>query len=163
MKNYNKFNWFLLTGFFSGLLPKAPGTWGSLVAAVIVNVGAARAAQNVASTILYYNDILEYETGLPRVDFGRAEGTAVGFSFFSHSIYGGGGPGIFTGNHVVTRHSKGFAIPPVVAALCVDAGTQMFSPEKTSALVGAVYSAIDEFREPLKHVIDGAIEIKDKL
>ncbi|MEO1927254.1 MAG: phosphatidylglycerophosphatase A [Nautiliaceae bacterium] len=32
---YNKFNWFLLTGFFSGLLPKAPGTWGSLVAAII--------------------------------------------------------------------------------------------------------------------------------
>ncbi len=134
-----------------------------LVAASIVNCGAARAAQNVASTILYYNDILEYETGLPGVDFGRAEGTAVGFSFFSHSIYGGGGPGIFTGNHVVTRHSKGFAIPPVCAALCVDAGTQMFSPEKTSALVGAVYSAIDEFREPLKHVIEGAIEIKDKI
>ncbi|WP_456480643.1 phosphatidylglycerophosphatase A family protein [Nautilia sp.] len=35
MKNYNKFNWFLLTGFFSGLLPKAPGTWGSIYAAVI--------------------------------------------------------------------------------------------------------------------------------
>jgi phosphatidylglycerophosphatase A len=35
MENYNKFNWFLLTGFFSGLLPKAPGTWGSLLAAVI--------------------------------------------------------------------------------------------------------------------------------
>ncbi|AEF96770.1 coenzyme-B sulfoethylthiotransferase subunit beta [Methanotorris igneus] len=134
-----------------------------LVAAVIVNCGAARAAQNVASTILYYNDILEYETGLPGVDFGRAEGTAVGFSFFSHSIYGGGGPGIFHGNHVVTRHSKGFAIPPVCAAMCVDAGTQMFSPEKTSALVGAVYSAIDEFREPLKYVIEGALEIKDKI
>ncbi len=134
-----------------------------LVAASIVNCGAARAAQNIASTILYYNDILEYETGLPGVDFGRAEGTAVGFSFFSHSIYGGGGPGIFTGNHVVTRHSKGFAIPPVCAALCVDAGTQMFSPERTSALVGAVYSAIDEFREPLKHVIEGALEIKDKI
>ncbi|HIP17400.1 MAG TPA: coenzyme-B sulfoethylthiotransferase subunit beta [Methanothermococcus okinawensis] len=132
-----------------------------LVAAAIVNCGAARAAQNIASTILYYNDILEYETGLPGTDFGRAEGTAVGFSFFSHSIYGGGGPGIFTGNHVVTRHSKGFAIPPVCAAMCIDAGTQMFSPEKTSALVGAVYSAIDEFREPLKHVINGAIEIKD--
>ncbi|HID47361.1 MAG TPA: coenzyme-B sulfoethylthiotransferase subunit beta, partial [Methanococcaceae archaeon] len=70
-----------------------------LVAAVIVNCGAARAAQNVSSTILYYNDILEYETGLPSVDFGRAEGTAVGFSFFSHSIYGGGGPGVFSGNH----------------------------------------------------------------
>jgi phosphatidylglycerophosphatase A len=35
MENYNKFNWFLLTGFFSGLLPKAPGTWGSIAAAVI--------------------------------------------------------------------------------------------------------------------------------
>jgi len=31
----NKFNWFLLTGFFSGLLPKAPGTWGSIVGALI--------------------------------------------------------------------------------------------------------------------------------
>jgi methyl-coenzyme M reductase beta subunit len=134
-----------------------------LVAAVIVNVGAARAAQNVASTILYYNDILEYETGLPGVDFGRCEGTAVGFSFFSHSIYGGGGPGIFNGNHIVTRHSKGFAIPPVAAAMCLDAGTQMFSPERTSALVGTVFSAIDEFREPLKYVIKGALEVKDKI
>jgi len=35
MENYSKFNWFLLTGFFSGLLPKAPGTWGSIVAAVL--------------------------------------------------------------------------------------------------------------------------------
>jgi phosphatidylglycerophosphatase A len=35
MENYNKFNWFLLTGFFSGLLPKAPGTWGSLAASVM--------------------------------------------------------------------------------------------------------------------------------
>ena len=35
MENYNKLNWFLLTGFFSGLLPKAPGTWGSIVAAVL--------------------------------------------------------------------------------------------------------------------------------
>ncbi|HIQ38810.1 MAG TPA: methyl-coenzyme M reductase subunit beta, partial [Methanothermococcus okinawensis] len=84
-----------------------------------------------------------------------------GFSFFSHSIYGGGGPGVFSGNHIVTRHSKGFAIPPVCAAMCVDAGTQMFSPERTSALVGTVYGAIDEFREPLKYVIEGALEIKD--
>jgi methyl-coenzyme M reductase beta subunit len=134
-----------------------------LVAAVMVSCGAARAAQNVASTILYYNDILEYETGLPGVDYGRSMGTAVGFSFFSHSIYGGGGPGIFNGNHVVTRHSKGFAIPPVCAAMCMDAGTQMFSPEKTSALVGTVYSAFDEFREPLKYVIEGALEVQDKL
>jgi len=31
----NKINWFFLTGFFSGLLPKAPGTWGSLVGVII--------------------------------------------------------------------------------------------------------------------------------
>jgi phosphatidylglycerophosphatase A len=37
MKNtkFNKFKWFIITGFFSGLLPKAPGTWGSLVATVL--------------------------------------------------------------------------------------------------------------------------------
>lgn len=80
-------------------------------AATIVNVGAARAAQGVPSSILYFNDSLEFATGLPGVDFGRAEGVAVGFSFFSHSIYGGGGPGLFNGNHVVTRHSKGFCHP----------------------------------------------------
>ena len=31
----NKFKWFILTGFFSGLLPKAPGTWGSIVGVII--------------------------------------------------------------------------------------------------------------------------------
>ncbi len=35
MNNFNKFKWFLLTGFYSGLLPKAPGTWGSLVGVLI--------------------------------------------------------------------------------------------------------------------------------
>ena len=30
-----KFDWFILTGFFSGLLPKAPGTWGSIVGCII--------------------------------------------------------------------------------------------------------------------------------
>jgi len=32
---FSKFKWFLLTGFFSGLLPKAPGTWGSVVGIII--------------------------------------------------------------------------------------------------------------------------------
>jgi methyl-coenzyme M reductase beta subunit len=134
-----------------------------LQAATIVNQGAARAAQGVSSTILYYNDILEFETGLPSVDFGRAEGVAVGFSFFSHSIYGGGGPGIFNGNHIVTRHSKGFAIPPVAAAMSLDAGTQMFSPEATSGLIKEVFSQVDEFREPLKYVNEAAAEIKNQI
>jgi methyl-coenzyme M reductase beta subunit len=134
-----------------------------LLAANIVNCGAARAAQAVASTVLYYNDILEYETGLPGVDFGRVEGVGVGFSFFSHSIYGGGGPGTFHGNHVVTRHSKGYAIPCAAVAMCLDAGTQMFSVERTSALIGTVYSTIDTLREPIKSVAEGAGEIKDNI
>jgi methyl-coenzyme M reductase beta subunit len=129
-------------------------------AATMVNIGAARAAQGVPSTILYFNDSLEFATGLPGVDFGRAEGVAVGFSFFSHSIYGGGGPGLFNGNHVVTRHSKGFCIPCVVAAMCLDAGTQLFSPESTSGLIKEVFSDVDEFREPLKYVVEAAADIK---
>lgn len=134
-----------------------------LVSSVIVNIGASRAAQGVASTLLYYNDILEFETGLPGVDYGRVEGTGVGMSFFSHSIYGGGGPGIFHGNHVVTRHSKGFAVPCATAAMCLDAGTQMFSPEATSGMVGTIYSDIEYFKEPLRYVADGAREIKDQI
>jgi len=31
----NRFEWFLLTGFFSGLFPKAPGTAGSIAAALL--------------------------------------------------------------------------------------------------------------------------------
>ena len=134
-----------------------------LMSSVIVNIGASRAAQGVASTLLYYNDILEFETGLPGVDYGRVEGTGVGMSFFSHSIYGGGGPGIFHGNHVVTRHSKGFAVPCTAAAMCLDAGTQMFSPEMTSGMVGNIYSDIEYFKEPLKYIADGAREIKDQI
>lgn len=134
-----------------------------MMAATMVNQGAARAAQGVSSTLLYYNDIIEFETGLPSVDFGKVEGTAVGFSFFSHSIYGGGGPGIFNGNHVVTRHSKGFAIPCVAAAMSLDAGTQMFSPESTSGLIKEVFSQVDAFREPLKYVVEAAVDIKDKI
>lgn len=134
-----------------------------LISSVIVNIGASRAAQGIASTILYYNDILEFETSLPGVDYGRVEGTGVGMSFFSHSIYGGGGPGIFHGNHVVTRHSKGFAVPCATAAMCLDAGTQMFSPEATSGMVGTIYSDIEYFKEPLRYVADGAREIKDQI
>ena len=134
-----------------------------LMSSVIVNIGASRAAQGVASTLLYYNDILEFETSLPGVDYGRVEGTGVGMSFFSHSIYGGGGPGIFHGNHVVTRHSKGFAVPCTAAAMCLDAGTQMFSPEMTSGMVGNIYSDIEYFKEPLKYVADGAREIKAQI
>ena len=123
-----------------------------MLAAIMVNVGAARASQGIPSTILYYNDLLEHEVALPGVDFGRSMGVAVGMSFFSHSIYGGGGPGLFHGNHVVTRHSKGFVIPVVAAGCSLDAGTQYFSPEATSGLVRDVFGDIPEFKQPLKCV-----------
>jgi len=131
-----------------------------MLAAVMVNIGAARASQAVPATILYYNDLLEHETGLPSVDFGRAMGVAVGMSFFSHSIYGGGGPGLFHGNHVVTRHSKGFVIPCIAAACSLDAGTQYFSPEATSTLIKDVFGDIEEFKAPLKMVGEEAKKLK---
>jgi methyl-coenzyme M reductase beta subunit len=124
------------------------------LASTLVNCGALRGAQAVSSTLLYTNDVIEKETGLPGCDWGKVMGTAVGFSFFSHSIYGGGGPGVFNGNHVVTRHSRGFAIPCVCAAVALDAGTQLFTPEMTSGLVGAIYGEIKEFREPIVAVAE---------
>ena len=124
------------------------------LAATMVNCGALRGGQAVSSTLLYFNDLIEKETALPGCDWGKVMGTAVGFSFFSHSIYGGGGPGVFNGNHVVTRHSRGFAIPCVSAAMCLDAGTQMFTPEMTSGLVGTIYGGIKEFSEPIVSVAE---------
>ena len=133
------------------------------VAAVMVNVGAARAAQGVPSTVLYYNDLLEHESGLPGVDYGRAEGVGVGMSFFSHSIYGGGGPGLFHGNHVVTRHAKGTLIPAVTAGNCLDGGTQFFSAEKTSGVFQKIFGGMPEFNTPLQIVGAEAKKIKNKI
>jgi len=133
------------------------------VAAVMVNVGAARAAQGVPSTVLYYNDLLEHESGLPGVDYGRAEGVGVGMSFFSHSIYGGGGPGLFHGNHVVTRHAKGTLSPAVTAGNCLDGGTQFFSAEKTSGVFQKIFGGMPEFNTPLQFVGAEAKKIKNKI
>ncbi len=127
-------------------------TAAGTLAATLVNCGAGRSPQHVSSTLLYFNDIIEKETGLTGCDYGKVQGVAVGFSFFSHSIYGGGGPGVFNGNHVVTRHSRGFGIPCISAAVALDAGTQMFTPEMTSGLVGDVFGSIKEFREPIAAV-----------
>ncbi|UUX91602.1 coenzyme-B sulfoethylthiotransferase subunit beta [Methanoplanus endosymbiosus] len=147
-------------GYFQFYDTKDPMLWNAYaaagtLAATMVNCGAGRFAQAVSSTLLYFNDLLEHETGLPSTDFGRVMGTAVGFSFFSHSIYGGGGPGIFNGNHVVTRHANGCAIPCVVAACALDAGTQMFTPEGTSAVMGETYGQIPEFNKPMDQIANG--------
>lgn len=135
-------------------------TAAGMLAAICVNIGAARAAQGIPSTILYYNDLVEHETSLPGVDYGRSMGTSVGMSFFSHSIYGGGGPGLFHGNHVVTKHAKGFVIPVIAAGCALDAGTQMFSAEHTSSLLKDVFGDIPEFKTPMKMVGKEAKKIK---
>ena len=130
-----------------------------MLAAVCVNCAAMRAGQPVPSNIMYFNELLEHETGMPGVDYGMAQGTSVSSSFFSHSIYGGGGPGVFYGNHIVTRHAKGQFIPCFCAAMCIDADTMYFIPARTSALYGEVLGAIPEFAEPMKAVAEGAKEI----
>jgi methyl-coenzyme M reductase beta subunit len=127
-----------------------------LLAAVCVNCAAMRAGQPVPGNIMYYNVLLEKETGMPGVDGGMAQAASVSSSFFSHSIYGGGGPGVFYGNHIVTRHPKGQFIPCFCAAMCVDADTMYFIPARTSALYGEVLGAIPEFAEPMKAVAEGA-------
>ncbi|MBL7117851.1 MAG: coenzyme-B sulfoethylthiotransferase subunit beta [Candidatus Syntrophoarchaeum sp.] len=127
-----------------------------MLAAVCVNCASMRAGQPVPSNIMHYNVLLEHETGMPGVDWGMAQGTSVSSSFFSHSIYGGGGPGVFYGNHIVTRHSKGQFIPCFCAAMCIDADTMYFSPARTSALYGEVLGAIPEFAEPMKAVAEAA-------
>jgi methyl-coenzyme M reductase beta subunit len=147
-------------GYFQYYDTKDPMLWNAYasagtMAATMVNCGAGRFAQAVSSTLLYFNDLIEHETGLPGCDYGRVMGVAVGFSFFSHSIYGGGGPGIFNGNHVVTRHAAGVAIPCVVAAAALDAGTQMFSPEGTSKIFGETYGQIDVFAKPIQEIAKG--------
>jgi methyl-coenzyme M reductase beta subunit len=136
---------------------KDPMLWNAYaaagtMAATMVNCGAGRFAQAVSSTLLYFNDLLEHETGLPGCDFGRVMGVAVGFSFFSHSIYGGGGPGVFNGNHVVTRHAAGVGIPCVCVACSLDAGTQMFGPEQTSKVYQDTFGQIEEFKKPLQTI-----------
>jgi methyl-coenzyme M reductase beta subunit len=140
---------------------KDPMLWNAYtaagtLAATMVNCGAGRFAQAVSATLLYFNDLLEHETGLPGCDYGRTMGVAVGFSFFSHSIYGGGGPGVFNGNHVVTRHAAGVGMPCIVAACALDAGTQMFGPEATSKIYQDTFGQIDEFKKPMQAIAKGA-------
>jgi methyl-coenzyme M reductase beta subunit len=139
---------------------KDPMLWNAYasagtLAATMVNCGAGRFAQAVSATLLYFNDLLEHETGLPGSDFGRTMGVAVGLSFFSHSIYGGGGPGGFNGNHVVTRHAAGVGMPCIAAACALDAGTQMFGPEATSKVYQDTFGQIESFKKPMQAVAKG--------
>ena len=140
----------------------AYGVAGAL-AASIVNVGASRACQGVSAAISMYSDMLSFASGgLPDPDAGRLMGTALGFSFYTHSIYGGAGPGAFTMDHVITRHTSGFLTPCVAAAMCLDAGTQIFAPKITSSNYFKLRKEIPLLAEPHRKVAEAAISIKDK-
>jgi len=133
------------------------------LAAAIVNVGASRACQGVSAALSMYSDMLSFASGgLPDPDAGRLMGTALGFSFYTHSIYGGAGPGAFTMDHVITRHTSGFLTPCVAAAMCLDAGTQIFAPKITSGNYYKLRKEIPLFAEPHRKVAEAAMSIKDK-
>ncbi len=134
------------------------------LAAVCVNVGASRAVQGVSAAVSLFSDLLSFASGgLPDPDAGRLMGTALGFSFYTHSIYGGAGPGAFTMDHVITRHSSGFLTPCAAGAMCLDAGTQIFSPKMTSGGYLNLRKSLPLFAEPHRKVAEAALSIKDKL
>jgi len=131
-------------------------TCAGTLAAVMINVGAARASQMLTSTMAYFNDALEVRTGLPSADSNKLHGIGVIWSFYSHSIYGGGGPGIFHGDNPIIKNSfGGFMIPCGAAAMALDTGTQMFSIEKTSTIFGKIFSRYPYMREPIKYIAEG--------
>lgn len=134
------------------------------LAAVCVNIGASRAAQGVSAALSLFSDLLSFASGgLPDPDAGRLMGTALGFSFYTHSIYGGAGPGAFTMDHVITRHTSGFMTPCVAAAMCLDAGTQIFAPKMTSGNYLKLRKVIPLFSEPHRKAAEAALSIKDKV
>ena len=141
----------------------AYGCAGAL-AAVIVNVGASRAGQSASTVLAYFGELLLAETGgLPDPDAGRLAGTGIGFAFYTHSIYGGAGPGAYTLDHVIPRHTSGFLTPCITAAMCLDSGTQLFTPEMTSSTFFKIRDKIPLLQEPLKKVAESAEEIKGEL
>ncbi|MHA1384862.1 MAG: coenzyme-B sulfoethylthiotransferase subunit beta [Candidatus Helarchaeota archaeon] len=135
-----------------------------LLAACMVNVGASRAAQCVSAVLAGFGDLLAFESGgLPDPDCGRIMGTGLGFCFYTHSIYGGAGPGAFPMNHVLVKHTSGFFTPCVAAAMCLDAGTQIFGPETTSKSFFTIRNEFEIFHNPLQKIAEAALEVKKKL
>lgn len=135
-----------------------------LLSACLVNVGASRAAQCVSAVLGAFGDMLCFESGgLPDPDCGRIMGTGLGFCFYTHSIYGGAGPGAFPMDHVLVKHTSGFFTPCVAGAMCLDAGTQVFSPQMTSAGFFKLREEFPIFQDPLNKVAEAALELNNKL
>ncbi len=134
-----------------------------LLAACIVNVGASRAAQCVSAVLGGFGDLLCFESGgLPDPDCGRVMGTGLGFCFYTHSIYGGAGPGAFPMDHVLVKHTSGFFTPCIAAAMCLDAGTQIFNPQMTSGGFFKIREELPLFENPIQQVAEAALELKKK-
>jgi len=129
-----------------------------MLAATMVNCGAARCAHGVSSVIVNYNEMLLNETALPDVEFGRAVGTGLLLDFLTHALYGGGEVGIMNANHPNLKTSKLFVMPCVAAATALDAGTLTYPPEKTAGVFSQVFKHIKEFNNPIKSVADAAME-----
>ena len=132
-----------------------------LMAAAIHNAGVMRSGQGVPSAMLFYNDLLVTQTGLPGVDLGRALGTSTLYEYLTHNTYGGGEPGTFSAEHPATRGSKGFVIPCAAAAMCLDAGTMMYPPEMTSGKIFKIRKILPEFRDPVKRIADAAVAFEE--
>ena len=135
-----------------------------LLAAVIVNSGAMRAAQNTSAVLGSWNDFIAFEGGgLPDPDAGRVMGTGLGFGFYTHGLYGGAGPGAFTMDHVIVRHTSGFLTPCIVAGMCLDAGSQIFRPNVTSGLYYTLAEELPIFQNPLEKLAEAAESIKGEI
>ena len=131
-----------------------------MLAANMVNIGAARASQAVPATILYYNDLLEHETGLPGVDFGRAMGVVRRYVLLQPLDLWWRRTWSVPRQPRRDQALQGLRHPRIAAACSLDAGTQMFSPENTSSLVRDVFGDIPEFKAPLKAVGKEAKKLK---
>jgi methyl-coenzyme M reductase beta subunit len=139
-------------------------TCAGLLAATIVNVGGSRAAQSVSSVFSGFSDLCMFESGgLPDPDCGRVMGVGLGLSKFSHDEGGLGGIGALTLDHNLIRHSSGFISPCLAAAMCLDSGTQIYRPEITSSVFFRLKEVLPLFANPLKKIVEAAIEIKSSI
>ncbi len=139
-------------------------TCAGLLAASIVNVGASRAAQSVASVFSGFSDLCMFQSGgLPDPDCGRIMGIGLGLTKFSHDEGGAGGIGSLTLNDDLIRHSSGFVSPCLAASMCLDSGTQLLRPEVTSGVFFRLKEAVDLFTNPLERIVKAAEEIKSTI
>jgi methyl-coenzyme M reductase beta subunit len=139
-------------------------TCAGLLAACIVNVGASRAAQSVASVFSGFSDLCMFESGgLPDPDCGRVMGVGLGLTKFTHNEGGCGGIGSLTLDSDLIRHTSGFISPCLAAAMCLDSGTQVYRPETTAGVFFRIKQVLPILSDPLKKIVEAAERVKSAL